>query len=313
MKRVFTSAALAVILTAAAGTAAADEAVILRADLSVEGDTIRLGDLFDISGDGADAVIARAPEPGRSLSLEPDYIRGRAAAAGYEWANPSGLLRVSVTRASQSLNAETISGAIEAELFARSGSPHEVRLGNSALVLHAPAGVAAGVDISSFTHDARSGLFSAEIRTHAGAEPTTVSGRAWATVDVPVLARPLRAGDVITEADIDWSPQRADRLRADAVTDPDNIIGLAARRSLRPGEPLRGYDLERPTAIERGEIVTLVLSRGGMQLSVQARSLGDVAEGESGRFVNLQSNRTVEARAEGPGLARIALNRAAGF
>jgi flagella basal body P-ring formation protein FlgA len=62
--------------------------------------------------------------------------------------------------------------------------------------------------------------------------------------------------------------------------------------------------------ISRGEIIALTFQAPGIQLSVRARALEDAAEGELARFVNLQSNRTVEALVEGPGRANVGFSAA---
>ena len=85
----------------------------------------------------------------------------------------------------------------------------------------------------------------------------------------------------------------------------DTLVGQEARRGLRPGEALRAYDLSAPVTIERGETVDLIYQVGTLTLTARARAMESAAEGEMARFVNLQSNRTVEARAHGPGLARV--------
>jgi flagella basal body P-ring formation protein FlgA len=43
----------------------------------------------------------------------------------------------------------------------------------------------------------------------------------------------------------------------------------------------------------------------GMTLTARARALENAGADEIARFVNLQSNRTVEAMVEGPGRARV--------
>ncbi|MCW5724099.1 MAG: flagellar basal body P-ring formation protein FlgA [Maricaulaceae bacterium] len=298
-------AALALLVILAAAPAAAQEPVLLREPVSVRGAEITLRDLFGVEGEGADAVIARAPAPGATLSLDPEYVREAAARQGYRWANPSGLRRVSVARESRIIGAETVRELIAAELFARDRRPHEVRLSSGALILHAPAESAGGPEILALDHDPSSGLVSALIATHDGAEPVRIAARAHATADVPVLARPVAAGETITDADIDWVPMRADRLRADAVMDADRIAGRAARRALRAGEPLRAYDLREPVVVSRGEVVNLVFRSGSLTLTARARALQDGGAGQNIRFVNLQSNRTVEAVVTGAGQARV--------
>ena len=125
-------------------------------------------------------------------------------------------------------------------------------------------------------------------------------------VDVPVLARPVARGAVIEERDLTWTQLPADRVRADMLVDVSAMVGQAARRSLREGAAMRAIDLEAPVMIARGETVSLVYQAGPLVLTARARALQDAAEGELARFVNLQSNRTIEAIADAPGRARVA-------
>jgi flagella basal body P-ring formation protein FlgA len=276
--------------------ALASDAVVLRETLLVDGAHITLGDLFTVDGEAADIVVARAPEPGGRTSLTVEYVR-----------------RITVARDSQVIDAATLTDLLEGELFAEEGRVHEVRLSNTAMALHAPVDATGGLQVESLNFDPRSGMLVADITPYDGAQSVRITGRAYATVDVPVLARAIPAGAEISDADIEWVSLRSDRLRPDSLLDPDSIIGLETRRALRPGEPLRGYDLQRPLMIERGELVTLVFEAPGIQLSVRARAMENAADGEVARFVNLQSSRTVEALVDGPGRARVGASPAASF
>ncbi|MHA6287047.1 flagellar basal body P-ring formation chaperone FlgA [Maricaulis sp. CAU 1757] len=295
------------------GPAFAGEAVFLRENPVVEGAQITLGDLFDISGDSADVVIARAPAPGSRTALDVGYVRRVAAEHDLDWANAAGVRRIAIARASRSVPTDMLTDLLEGELFAREAAVHEVQLANSALNLHAPVDSVGGPHIVSLNFDRRSGMLAAEVAPYEGAEPVRVTGRAYATVDVPVLSRAVAAGQRIRAEDITWMAQRSDRLRPDAVLDPNAIIGLETRRGLRANEPLRGYDLQQPLMVSRGELVTLTFEAPGIQLSVRARALEDAADGELARFVNLQSNRTVEALVDGPGRARVGSSPAVSF
>ena len=299
--------------TLAAPQALAGDPVVLRETLTVDGPHVTLGDLFDVADDRADVVVARAPEPGSRTSLDVNYVRRLASENDLDWANAAGVRRLTVARDSRVVGADILADMLEGELFALEGRVHEVQLANSAMSLHAPVDSVGGPQIVSLNFDARSGMLAAEVRPYDGAQTVRVSGRAFATVDVPVLARAVAAGTEIDGGDIEWVSQRADRLRPDAVLDPEAIIGHEARRALRAGEPLRSYDLQRPLMVERGELVTLVFQAPGIQLSVRARAMENAADGELARFVNLQSNRTVEALVDGPGRARVGTAPSAGF
>ena len=58
--------------------------------------------------------------------------------------------------------------------------------------------------------------------------------------------------------------------------------------------------------IRRNETVTLTYSVPGVTLSARGRALSDGAVGQSIRFVNLTSNRTVDGTVTGPGAASVA-------
>lgn len=298
---------LTALLLAAAASAPAlaseTRSVVLREHPQSADHIITLSDLFDGVEDATQ--IARAPAPGETLSLDPDFVRREAARAGYRWANAGGLQRVAITRSSRPVASAAIVSLIEEALYFDSGRAHEVTLSNRALTLHAPLESLGTPEIVSFESDARAGLFRAQIAAWPGGEPVLVTGRAVGVVDVPVLARPVARGEVIAASDVEWLRLPADRVRADAILQADTLIGQEARRALRAGEALRGYDLTAPTLITRGETVDLIYRAGPLTLTARARALEDVGENQLARFVNLQSNRTIEARAAGPGRARV--------
>ena len=299
--------ALIAALLLAAAPAAAEEArsVVLKERLVTQDHVVSLSDLFALEPGEADAPIARIAEPGARASIDPDYVRAIAARAGLQWANASALLRLTVERASRPVSAADIAAMIEGALFVESGEAHQVTLSNRALALHAPIDTAGGPELLMLDHDPRSGLFRAEIAPWPGGPAETVSGRAMAVVDIPVLARALARGETINEGAIDWVRLPAARVRGDVLVTANQLVGLEARRALRPGEPVRASDLKAPAAVTRGETVALVYTLGALTLTARARAMSDAALGERARFVNLQSNRTVEAVVEAPGRARV--------
>jgi flagella basal body P-ring formation protein FlgA len=295
----------AALLAASPALAEETRPVILKERLVASGPAITLGDLFENAGAAADTAVARAPEPGGRISIDPVHVQTVAAEAGLSWANAGGVLRVSVERAARIVPAAEVEALIEEMLFVETGHTHQVSLSSHAAELAAPAGSLGGPEVLRFDHDARSGLFRADIAAWPGGAAQTVSGRAEAVSDLPVLARPIARGEVITAGDIDWIQLPRSRVRAEHLASDTALIGMAARRALRAGEPLREFDIEAPRIIERGEIVSLVFQSGALTLAARARAMEDGAEGDLIRFVNLQSNRTVEAVAEGPGRARV--------
>lgn len=266
------------------------------------GDMVLLSDVFDGVSADADVAVARAPAPGATVTLDPEALRQIARRQGLVWTNAEGLRRVVVRAPSRQLPAEAVA-ALVADAVARDRrETYLVQLTNSQ-PLHAPIDAALAPEVTALTLEPYSKSFSAEITLAPGLTPVRVTGTAEPSVTMPVLVRAVARDQVVTEADIDYIETPASRVPADALIDASDIVGLAARRTLRAGVVLKSFDLERPTLIARGEVVTVRFESGALQLTARARALDDVAEGEQARFVNLQSSRTIEAIATSPGEA----------
>jgi flagella basal body P-ring formation protein FlgA len=119
-----------------------------------------------------------------------------------------------------------------------------------------------------------------------------------------VLGRDVARGETIDALDVvDLEPGGATPM--DAIADPAMLIGKTAKRALRANQPVRPADVMETPAIKRGEAVTLLHETRGLRLSLRGRALADAAVGATVKVVNIQSNRTLEAIAEGPGVARV--------
>ena len=105
--------------------------------------------------------------------------------------------------------------------------------------------------------------FTAVLNAAGGGQPTqrfTVAGRLRQDIQVPVLNRRLQAGEVITGADVEWASMADRGLPANAVFEPQELIGRTPRRSLPAGAPILAADLKRPVVIAKGALVTLILN-----------------------------------------------------
>ncbi len=179
---------------------------------------------------------------------------------------------------------------------------HEISF-TGAPVLTVPEGAAPTV--VSLDYQDRTGAFIAQIMASAAADPVRVTGRAQALVEAPAVVRPLQSGEHVTAADLVWIEVPANRLPSDAVLDPAMIEGMEAKRTLRPGAPIRRFDVTTPSVITKNELVTVFYIRPGIQLAARGRALEDAPQGSALRILNLQSNRVIEAVAEAPGRARV--------
>ncbi|RAK63690.1 flagellar basal body P-ring formation chaperone FlgA [Phenylobacterium kunshanense] len=122
-------------------------------------------------------------------------------------------------------------------------------------------------------------------------------------VDVLTWARSIGAGEMIQPQDVIWA--KAALAPADAPTDPDLLVGMAARRALRAGAPVTGRDVAAPEVVKANEIVTITYDNEGISLSLQAKALSGGGVGETINVQNVTSKKTVQAVVTGPGQAAV--------
>jgi flagella basal body P-ring formation protein FlgA len=120
-----------------------------------------------------------------------------------------------------------------------------------------------------------------------------VSGKALTVIEVPVLTRRIGRDEVIGQRDVAWVSRPVDAISANHIRDAAKLIGMAARRSIRPDRPVRETDVSAPVLVPRNSLVTLMVETERMRLTAQGRALQDGAKGEVVRVVNTKSNTTV--------------------
>lgn len=283
------------------------EAAILRPSVSVAGEHITLGDLFDDAGPAGPIVIALAPPPGVPTAISVSRISQVARRNGVQWRNTQGLTRVVVTRTGVRVGEELVEEALAASIAEM--APDMATKGIIEIVLTSQIdhlmvaeAVLPSVSVEQVNVDSRSGRFIAAVRVPANdatAPLRRVTGRAYPALEIPVLTRRISPGDKIAETDLQWLRLPATRVSQNIIDSANDLIGFTPKRTLRPGEPLRAGDIEAPRLVEKGAIVSITYTFGRMNLSSRARALEEGALGSTIKVLNERSHRTIEVRITG--------------
>lgn len=278
-----------------------EDLVTLRAVTVVEDEVVRLGDLFDGISDSALAgtPVARAPEPGVALEIGTRWLTAVAQAHALPWQPRSRYERITLRRASQDVAPEEIEAAVRLAL-ADQGLDGAVQLAldNPDLRLRLPSDSSGGVRITRLTLDPGTGRFLAQAVAPAAGEPKarlSITGRALALVEVPVLRKGLKPGEIIRERDIEWISVQANRLTRTTVVDSATLVGMSPRRPIRAQDVIRATDLQSPVMVTKNSMVIIRLQTDRMQLTAQGRALDDGAEGDVVRVMNSQTNTVISA------------------
>lgn len=133
----------------------------------------------------------------------------------------------------------------------------------------------------------------------AGAGPGATGPRA--NVDVLTYARNLAAGEIVQPADVIWG--KAAAAPADTPSDPDMVIGMAAKRALRAGASVSARDIGAAQVVKLGDIITVLYEADGVSLALQGKAMGAAGVGETLSIQNTASKKIIQAVVTGPGQA----------
>jgi flagella basal body P-ring formation protein FlgA len=126
--------------------------------------------------------------------------------------------------------------------------------------------------------------------------------KVWATVNIEVLTemvvtkRPLRRYQVITDDDIQLKELDLAKVKSNAVTNYEEVLGKRTKRAIKANMVLRTDHLELPPLVKRGDVVSIIAESDGLRIT----ALGEVKKrgcrGERIRVVNLDSKKGIYAR-----------------
>lgn len=272
--------------------------VTLVSTATVGGSSIYLGDLFIGTGDKAGTPVAYSPKPGRKAVFDARWLYRVARAYGLNWRPLSLRDRVVVVRDSIVIGPDRIKAEIlEALADYGVGPDIDIQLGNRLMRIHVAGDTAPTLEVEEIAYNARARRFTAILAAPAGdpsARRYRITGRLYEVQEAPVLVRRKLAGQIIEAQDIKWVKIRADRLQRNVILDDGGLIGMAVRRGLKAGVPVRTTDVRRPVLVPKGSLVTLVLASPNMKLSAQGRAMEDGSDGQVIRITNTQSNTIIE-------------------
>lgn len=287
---------------------------LIRDNVIVKDNVIRVGDLFTNAGPNASKIIAYAPDPGRKAIYDVQWLARAAQIYGVRWRPMSMRDRVIVERASRVISRSEIEDYLLSSLIGAGADPDlKLEISNSALKLYIPQADAPSVAVEDLNFDPMNNRFSAFVSAPAGdpsAPRVRVVGRMVRVADIPVLNRSLRPGDIIRKADISWIQVETNRLQRNVLTDAGGLIGMAARRGIRARLPIRGTDVRRPILVPKGSLVTMILHMSSMTLTAKGRALEAGSLGDAIRVANTHSNTIIDATVSASGTVSVTITPA---
>jgi len=124
--------------------------------------------------------------------------------------------------------------------------------------------------------------------------------RARVSAMVAIAAAPVAANEALTDAQVTIERRDISNI-ADPISNPADAVGQMSRRMLRPGDILRSGQLSSPVLVKRGDAVTMVARRDGIEVSMAGEAMDAGGKGAVVRVRNAGSGQVVRMRVAGPG------------
>jgi flagella basal body P-ring formation protein FlgA len=299
------------LLALVAAAAASGGRLTVARQVTVEGPTVRLGDIAVLEGEATEALamlpIAPAPPAGEDRQLDGRLVLQALGRQGVDldaivYSVPRSIL---VRRALQEIDPGAVREVLERFLA------ETVAAGGGDSVLHAVE-VPGPIRIPA-------GSWAARVIPPAGVEllgrvrlqvEFTVDDRpvktVWVTADiglyapVVVLRRALGRGEVLAAADLTTDRRDLSQMPRGVVARVEEAAGMVAKAPLLPYAPIRRDQLEPPAAVRRGDVVLLVAERGLLRITAAGEVREDAGLGQQVRVVNRATRKDLVGRVLDP-------------
>ncbi len=297
-----------------AGQGAADTIAspVLRANVTVTSDLVRIGDVIDNAGPAAEIAIYRAPDLGTTGSLPTAQILTALRAHQVIGVNTHDIKAVAVTRLSRNVETKEIEQAVAVALEHRGGLGDAVNLtltfDRDVQDIRLDAANSGAMQAVAARVEPRSGRFDVtfEIADANGQAQTKLrfTGSAIETAEVAVLTRNVDRGDLLRSADLAVERRPKAEIGGEAAS-RDKAVGMQMRRPMRATQALKAADLVKPDLVQRDQNVTLIYQSAGLYLTTRGKSLDNGTEGDTVNVINPQSKRTITGVVTGRGQVTI--------
>ncbi len=270
-----------------------------KKNVTITSDNITLGDVFEgVRDKDADYVLAPAPLPHVTLTWDARTLNRISKAFSLGWNSPA-TDQIQIRRLATIVTEDMIEDAIISSLN-NDGLNGKIDLdfvgATPQIIL--PHDVDETVTVLSSSYNASRQTFSATLQT-ADNKIKQFSGVASPLVAVPVLKTPIRRGDMITRNMVKIIDVRQDYITDTMALNAEDLIGMTPRKILRADAPIDMIELSKPTIISRGDLVTMQLKNGPIQITAIAKAMESGVKGDIIRLMNMDSKRTLEAKVTG--------------
>lgn len=115
----------------------------------------------------------------------------------------------------------------------------------------------------------------------------------------------VERGQKVAPSDIELKRHNISNARNGYIIDPDEVIGLAAKRRIRPLQVITPSLLDSPILVTRGQRVIMIAQQDGIEARTMGEAMKNGRKGDLIQVKNLSTKKTVSAVVDQPGVVRM--------
>ena len=291
-------------------------APVLRAQVTVESDIVRIGDMVENAGTAAQIAIYRSPDLGTTGTLPTTQVISALQSHQVIGVQTHDIKSVTVTRLARTIDAKEIESQVAHAIEHRSGLGDAGNLNltfdREVQDVRVESWNNGALQPVSVRYEPRNGRFEVtfEISNDVNGARTRLrfAGVVVEMLDAAVLTRNVDRGDVLKASDLVIERRPRTEVGGDAAT-RGRSVGMQMRRSLRAGQALHMADVGKPDLVQKDDNVTLIYEAAGIYLTARGKAIDNGTDGDTVTVLNLQSKRTITGTVVGRDQVAISIVR----
>lgn len=287
-----------------------------RGEAVVTEGTIRLGDIAQIDSPNVrddEAIIhlkriavGASPKAGETILLDGSQVLERLRDDGVRLDSLRYTLprSISVTRAFREVKMEELERALNA--FITKG---EKQLDLKQILVDKPVKIptdSLGLEVVAL-QTTKPGHIGVDFKSVAGSDEVRFQMKALADEwrMMPVAARPMAKGAIVTGNDIQLARMNATALGKDSIENLADVIGRSLTKDVGQGEMFKASSVVIPPVITAGSRVTVLFRQNRLEITAGGTALENGGLGQDIRVRNDSSKKVVIGRVVEPGLVTV--------
>jgi len=268
----------------------------------VAGPTVTLGDVATLEGGAvalANVDLGPAPTPNAPRRLEGEAILRRLEAAGMDESATRYVIpaTVQIEREAQEVGVEEIKTAVMNVAADALPAGETISTLDVAGPVRIPVGAyEARVSTASRGRAGRRRFDVELVRDGDVLATVPVTARTQARGTVVVTKQPVARGAVLARSDLAVVERDRRDVPDDALTAPEQAIGMTTKVALAADAPLPRAAIVPPIVVKKGDLVTMIVDTGVMRLSAAGEALEPGSLGAGIKVMNRTSKQTVEGK-----------------